>query len=117
MPMLKNAPKMSCSERKEVSTGDIGDDNAAMDVGRIGAVGTLRVDVDVMRAEAIVDACMTHRRRHVVALTGAGQPPASRLDGFGGIAYVDHLVKLMVLRVGRCEVRSAAADMHVLAIH
>ena len=41
--------------------GDVEDDDATIDIGRIGAVGPLGVDVDVMRAEAGIELRMTHR--------------------------------------------------------
>ena len=97
--------------------GDVEDDDAAIDIGRIGAVGPLGVDVDVMRAEAGIELLMPHRRGHVVALPGAGQPPASHLLRLTGVTHVNDGVELVIFRVGGDKIGRAAADVHVFAIH
>src|SRR6266446_8472807 len=79
---------------------DVEDDDATIDIGRIGAVGPLGVDVNVMRAEAGIEPLMTHGRGHVVALPGARQPPASYLLRLARVTHVDNRIELMIFGRG-----------------
>ena len=86
--------------------GDVEDDHAAVDIAHVHAVGPLRIDVGVVRPVAGVDAGagVARRRRDIVALVGAGQPPAADLDRLRRVAHVDALVELVVVRVRRVKV-------------
>ena len=96
---------------------NIKDDDATIDIGRIGTVGPLRIDVDVVRTEAGIELLMPHRRGHVVALPGARQPPASYFLRLAGVTDVDDGVELVILGVCGGKIGRTAADVHVFAIH
>ena len=86
--------------------GDVEDEHAAVDIGEIAAVRTLRIDVAVVRAVALVER-MARRRHHVVALLGAGHVPAADLDRLRRIAHVDAAIELVVGGMRRLEVGRA----------
>ena len=96
---------------------NVENDHPAVDIAEIGAVGALWIDVCIVRAEAGVGAFrMTHRRRLAVALSRARQPPAADLDRLRRVLHVDDPVELVILGVGRREVRRAGAHVDVFAI-
>src|SRR5215813_5842308 len=97
--------------------GDVEDDDATIDIGRIGTVGPLGINVDVVRAEASIEPLMPYGRWHVVALPGSRQPPTSHFLRLAGVTYVDDGIELMVFGGGRNKIRRTAADVHVFAIH
>ena len=59
---------------------------------------------------------MARRRRDIVALAGAGQPPAADFDRLRRVAHVDALIELVVVRVRRVKVRGARTHMDVFAV-
>src|SRR5437867_10477027 len=97
--------------------GNVEDDDAAIDIGRIGTIRPFPVDVDVVRAEAGIEPLMPYGRWHVVALPGARQPPASHLLRLAGITYVDDGIELVILGIGGDKIGRTTADVHVFAIH
>jgi hypothetical protein len=97
--------------------GDVEENNATIDIRRIGTVGPLGVDMDVMRAETGIEFFMAHRRGHVVTLPGARQPPASHLCRLAGITYVNNGIELVIFRISGNKIGRTATDMHIFAIH
>ena len=98
--------------------GNVHHEHAGIEIGEIEPVGTLRVDVGVVRAVALVErrSLVARRRRLVVALARAGQPPAADLDRLRRVLHVEAAVELVVERVVRFEVRRAGAHVNVLAV-
>src|ERR1051325_9266665 len=60
--------------------GDVERDQAAIDIPHVHAVWPLGIDVGVVRPETAVELGMAYRRRDVIALLRAGQPPPTDLD-------------------------------------
>ena len=97
--------------------GDVEDHQPAIDIAEIGAIRPLRIDIGIVRAKPGVGTFgMTHRRRYIVALAGAGEPPAPDFDRLGRVLDVDDPVELVVARMRRFEVGRARAHVDVFAI-
>ena len=98
--------------------GDVEHDSAAVDVAHIGAVGTLRKHIGVVRPEAGVKLRRQARRRRCgVTHARARVPPAPGLYRFGRVGDVNDAVNLVVFGVVRLKVRRARRHVHRLAIH
>ncbi len=89
--------------------------HAAVEVAQIHAVGPLRIDVAVVRAVALVER-VARRRRDVVALARAGEPPAADFLRLRRVAHVDAAVELVVIGIGGLEIRAAGGHVHVFAV-
>ncbi len=94
---------------------DVEHEHAAVDISEIEPVRTLRIDVGVVRAIALVER-VARRRHHVVALLGAGHVPAADLDRLRRVAHVDAAIELVVVGMRRQEVGRARGAMHVFAV-
>src|SRR5205814_4340760 len=79
----------------------------------------LRIDLDVVRAVAVVDGLSLRQahRQAAVPDAGARQPPSPRLARLARIAHVNGEVELIVLRVLGIEVGGAAREVGELAVH
>src|SRR5215468_6279296 len=84
--------------------GDVENDDAAIDIGRISTVGSLGVDVNVVRAKPSIELRMAHRWGYIVALPGTGQPPAPDFLWLAGVAHVNDGVELVIFRMGGDEI-------------
>src|SRR5262245_66549112 len=78
--------------------GDVENEHASIYVAEVAAVGALRIDVGVVRAETHVEArrSVADRRRSRVAHPGARHPPAADLNGLGWLAHIEGAIELVI---------------------